>query len=110
MNGSVRVFCSSNLESTVTITTDGAFEVRTLLIERCARRKTATRREEREAGGKLLSRIFSPPPPFLKSLTTSSSLEKNVPAPPPPFCRSLSSSRVSVSDKVRVVVCFARRV
>ena len=27
MNGSVRVFCSSNLESTVTITTDGAFEV-----------------------------------------------------------------------------------
>jgi hypothetical protein len=43
-------------------------------------------------------------------LTTSSSLEKNVPAPPPPFCRSLSSSRVSVSDKVRVVVCFARRV
>ena len=27
MNGTVRVFCSSDLESTVTITTDGAFEV-----------------------------------------------------------------------------------
>ena len=26
-NGTVRDFCSSNLESTVTITTDGAFEV-----------------------------------------------------------------------------------
>ena len=27
MNVTVRVFCSSNLESTVTLTTDGAFEV-----------------------------------------------------------------------------------